>query len=297
MLGVADQVERVEIDDASLAGIPTLIVDDNATNRRILVEMLASWQMQPTAVASAREGLDLMRSAVRRGQPFALVITDIHMPEMDGFDFAERIRLTPEFADTIVMMLTSGEKHGDLERCRAFGIGVHLMKPVRRSELRAAVVGSLVDHVPARNLARPTRGSAPVVIAPLGPPARILLAEDHEVNQRLAVRILEKGGHTVVATAVTGIEAVDAWRSDTFDVILMDVQMPEMDGFEATMKIREEEGPTGRHVHIIAMTAHAMTGDRERCIAAGMDAYIAKPIRATDLLELVRAAMMKPVAP
>jgi PAS domain S-box-containing protein len=297
VLGVADEVERAEIDDASLAGIATLIVDDNATNRRILFEMFASWQMQPTAVGSAREGLDLMRSAARRGQPFALVVTDIHMPEMDGFDFAERIKLTPEIADTIVMMLTSGEKRGDVERSREFGISVHLMKPVRRSELRAAVVGLLIDHVPVRNApVRPARETAPLIRAPLGPPARILLAEDHEVNQRLALRILEKGGHKVVATALTGVEVVDAWHGDTFDVILMDVQMPEMDGFEATMKIREEEQRTGRHVHIIAMTAHAMTGDRERCLAAGMDDYIAKPIRAADLLELIRAAMMKPVA-
>jgi two-component system, sensor histidine kinase and response regulator len=295
VLGVADEVERAEIDDASLAGLTTLIVDDNATNRRILVEMFASWQMQPIAVSSAREGLDLMRSAARRGQPFALVVTDIHMPEMDGFDFAEHIKLTPEIADTIVMMLTSGEKRGDVERCREFGISVHLMKPVRRSELRAAVVGVLIDHVPVRNTVRPARETAPVVRAPLGPPARILLAEDHEVNQRLALRILQKGGHAV-ATAVTGVEAIAAWRAAEFDVILMDVQMPEMDGFEATMKIRAEERGTGRHVHIIAMTAHAMTGDRERCLAAGMDDYIAKPIRAADLLELVRAAMMKPVA-
>jgi len=135
----------------------------------------------------------------------------------------------------------------------------------------------------------------PVVSVPAGPPARILLAEDHEVNQRLARRILEKGGHNV-ATAVTGVEAIAAWRAGDFDVILMDVQMPEMDGFEATMQIRAEEQRTGRHVHIIAMTAHAMTGDRERCLAAGMDAYIAKPIRAADLLELIRAAMRKPVA-
>ena len=295
VLGIADQVERAEIDDTSLAALTTLIVDDNATNRRILVEMFSSWRMSPTAVGSAREGLDLMRRAVRRGQAFSLVVTDMHMPEMDGFDFAERIKLTPEIADTIVMMLTSGEKRGDLERCRAFGIGVHLMKPVRRSELRAAVMGALVDHVPVRTSVRPERETAPVVSRPVGPRARILLAEDHEVNQRLALRILEKGGHDVV-TAVTGIEAIAAWHAGQFDVILMDVQMPQMDGFEATMKIRAEEQSAGGHVHIIAMTAHAMTGDRERCLAAGMDGYIAKPIRAADLLELIRAAMTKPVA-
>jgi two-component system, sensor histidine kinase and response regulator len=295
VLGVADQVERAEFDDTSLAGKSALIVDDNATNRRILVEMFASWNMMPTAVAGAREGLDLMRGSARRGQPFALVVTDIHMPEMDGFDFAERIKLTPEIADTIIMMLTSGEKRGDLERCRDFGIGVHLMKPVRRSELRAAVVGALADQVPVRTSVRPAREAMPVVSVPVGPPARILLAEDHEVNQRLARRILEKSGHEV-ATAVTGSEAIAAWRAGEYDVILMDVQMPEMDGFEATMQIRAEEQSGAEHVHIIAMTAHAMTGDRERCLAAGMDAYIAKPIRAADLLELIRAAMLKPVA-
>jgi two-component system, sensor histidine kinase and response regulator len=295
VLGVADQVERAEFDDTSLAGKSALIVDDNATNRRILVEMFASWNMMPTAVAGAREGLDLMRGSARRGQPFALVVTDIHMPEMDGFDFAERIKLTPEIADTIIMMLTSGEKRGDLERCRDFGIGVHLMKPVRRSELRAAVVGALADQVPVRTSVRPAREAMPVVSVPVGPPARILLAEDHEVNQRLARRILEKSGHEV-ATAVTGSEAIAAWRAGEYDVILMDVQMPEMDGFEATMQIRAEEQSGAEHVHIIAMTAHAMTGDRERCLAAGMDAYIAKPIRAADLLALIRAAMLKPVA-
>jgi PAS domain S-box-containing protein len=295
VLGVADHVERAEVDDTMLAGITALIVDDNATNRRILIELFSSWGMLPTAAGSAREGLDLIRSAARRGQPFSLAVTDIHMPEMDGFDFAERVKLTPEIADTIIMMLTSGEKRGDVERCRAFGIGVHLMKPVRRSELRAAVVGALADHVPVRTAVRPPRETAPVVRTPIGPPARILLAEDHEVNQRLALRILEKGGHHV-RTAATGLEAIAAWRAGEFDVILMDVQMPEMDGFEATMNIRAEEQGTGRHVHIIAMTAHAMTGDRERCLAAGMDAYLAKPIRASDLLELIRAAMMKPVA-
>jgi CheY-like chemotaxis protein len=254
--------------------------------------------MVTTAVGSAGEALERMRDAVEHGQPFPLVVTDIHMPEMDGFELAGRIKESPQLANAVIMMLTSAEQRGDFERCLTLGISSHLLKPVRQGELRAAVIRALAAPVAGEAGLRVAGhvGPSSVAIGPDGPPARILLAEDHEVNRRLAERILKKGGHHVVA-AVTGREAFAAWEDQPFDVILMDVQMPDMDGFETTAKIRAAEQNADRHVTIIAMTAHAMTGDRERCLAAGMDGYLAKPVRAADLLGLIRVAMKNPVMP
>jgi CheY-like chemotaxis protein len=246
------------------------------------------WQMKPTEAASAQEALTHLRRASERGNPFALVVTDVHMPEMDGFDLAERIKDTPNLAGVVILMLTSGENRGDIQRCRGMGISAQLMKPVRRVELRAAISkairyasegGNENDHIlPVSQLA--------LRVAPDSARSRILLAEDNVVNQRVAARILEKGGHSVVIAA-NGKEAMAALQREAIDLVLMDVQMPEMDGFEATMAIRKDEIGKNRHIPIIAMTAHAMTGDRDRCLAAGMDGYISKPIRAVDLLNLI----------
>jgi two-component system, sensor histidine kinase and response regulator len=279
-------------DDVSLSGIPVLVVDDNLTNRRILTEMFWTWQMQPAQAASAQDAVSHLVRAAQRGTPFALVVSDVHMPDMDGFDLVERIRRAPNLADVPILMLTSGEKRGDINRCKQLGISAHLMKPVRRAELRAAIVKALNKHPENRSETEPP----PQVSAPGTPDAvasRVLLAEDNPVNQRLAARILEKGGHSVVI-AGNGKEALAALHRDTFDVILMDVQMPEMDGFEATLAIRQDDTAKIKDIPIIAMTAHAMTGDRERCLAAGMDAYISKPIRAADLLSLIRETSRRP---
>jgi len=271
-----------------LAGIPVLVVDDNFTNRRILTEMFWMWQMKPTEAASAQEALTHLRCASERGHPFALVVTDVHMPEMDGFDLTERIKDTPNLSDVVILMLTSGEKRGDLQRCRGMGVSAYLMKPVRRAELRSAITKAM--RAPSLG-GNENEQSLPVSqvalrVTPKSLRSRILLAEDNVVNQRLAARILEKAGHSVRIVS-NGREAIAALQCENIDLVLMDVQMPEMDGFEATMAIREDEIGGNRHIPIIAMTAHAMTGDRDRCLAAGMDGYIAKPIRAHDVLSLV----------
>jgi two-component system sensor histidine kinase/response regulator len=269
--------------EPSLAGLAALIVDDNETNRRILTGMLRAWQMEPIVASSAPEALVLLRRAVDDGHPLRVMITDIHMPEMDGFRLVERIRGVPDFADVAIVMLTSGETHGDIERSRTIGVSAHLTKPVRRNELRFAIARAIRTQ--------PERGAARTAEAePLkkrerqlsATPRTILLVEDVPVNQMLAVRILEKVGHHVVI-ANNGREGVEALALRAFDLVLMDVQMPEMDGFEAARAIRAG----GSRVPIVAMTAYAMTGDRDRCLAAGMNGYISKPIRSRELLDAV----------
>ena len=293
-LGVAEQVAQAPLDCAVLTGTPVLVVDDNFTNRRILTEIFWAWQMKPAEVASAPEALSHLRRAADHGTPFRLVVTDVHMPDMDGFQLVEQIQQTPSLAGMPIVMLTSGEKRGDIEHCRNLGVSAHLMKPVRRSELRAAVARALSGQAAVNGKVRIAPDEAPRAQrdGSGAAPARILLAEDNVVNQRLAARILEKEGHSVVIVA-NGREALDAMRHEPFDLVLMDVQMPEMDGFEATRTLRQEERD-GQHTPVIAMTAHAMTGDRERCLAAGMDGYISKPILAKDLVNLVGATSRQP---
>jgi CheY-like chemotaxis protein len=211
------------------------------------------------------------------------------MPEMDGFGLAERIKTAPHLADAVILMLTSGDRLGDVRRCRELGISAYLMKPVRRDELRASIVSALTPQTAERGNDNDVLELEDGSSLSLGPPprtVRVLLTEDNVVNQRVAVRILEKAGYSVI-TANNGREALEALQEQEFDLVLMDVQMPEMDGLEATTAIREKEKITGDHIPIVAMTAHAMKGDEARCLAAGMDGYISKPIRAHDLLELV----------
>ena len=291
--GVATEHEQPEPGEAWLAGTHVLVVDDNAVNRRILTEMLWQWKMKPAAAAGGMEALAMLRQASERHDPFALVVTDCHMPEMDGFDLARRIRTSPHLTEAVVMMLTSGMQTGDIQRCHELGIKVHVTKPVRRAELKEAIAKAMTWHYIPRLDARPAGADAPQAEPRRQAPLRILLAEDNIVNQRVALRILEKEGHRVVV-ANNGLEAVRAFDHEEFDAVLMDVQMPEMGGFEATAKIRERR--EGAHIPIIAMTAHAMTGDRERCLDAGMDDYIAKPIRASALLALVAKYRKQPVA-
>jgi signal transduction histidine kinase/DNA-binding response OmpR family regulator len=291
------QMLRAPEDDGALAGAPVLVVDDNVTNRRILTELLWRWQMAPTAAASAHEALSQIRRADERGHPFKLVLTDVHMPEMDGFALVERIKASPHLAGAVIVMLTSGRQQGDVSRCRELGISVYLTKPVRRAELRSAILAALAGRARIQKTIEPELLAAPEAAHErrAGSGLRILLTEDNAVNQRVALRILEKGGHRV-AIAGNGREALAALsKEQAFDLILMDVQMPEMDGFEATAAIRLSESGSGIHIPIIALTAHAMKGDQERCLAAGMDAYISKPIRPRELLEMVGRYSKQPV--
>jgi CheY-like chemotaxis protein len=269
-------------DTISLAGIPVLVVDDNATNRRILDDMLSRWHMKPTLASGGHIALDLLRKARDNNEPFPLVLTDAHMPEMDGFTLADRIRQDPKLADATIMMLTSGGQRGDAARCRELGVAAYLVKPIRQAELREAILSVLgAKPQPQQTTPLVTRHTLRERRRGL----RVLLAEDNAVNQQLAVRLLEKRGHTVVVAPNGRLALEELEKSDFtgFDVVLMDIQMPEMGGYEATAAIREKEKTHGGHLPIIAMTAHTMKGDRERCLAGGMDGYVSKPIMVEDL--------------
>jgi len=263
-----------------------LVVDDNATNRRILEETLLGWGMRPTCASGVHEALALARQAQDCGDPYRLVLTDANMPDVDGFALAERIKQDAQLGSTVIMMLTSGDHPGDVSRCEQLGVAAYLLKPVKQSELFDAIMLSLGMVATEDETSEALATERPVRRRPL----RILLAEDSLVNQKLAVSLLKKWGHTV-AVANNGREALAAARSEDFDLILMDVQMPEMDGLEATAAIRAGERHTRAHVPIIAMTAHAMKGDRERCLKSGMDDYVAKPIRARQLFETIEAVL------
>ena len=283
-----------------LAGTRVLIVDDNATNRRVLVELLGRWGMSPVAASSAKEALGLMREAALREGNFPLLITDVHMPVMDGFAFVEALQGSPYVSRSAIVMLTSAEHRGDKGLSRQFGVSAYLSKPIRREELRRALTGALADLNPAPKDAPP----APVEVkgaawhAPVKShtaPLKILLTEDNLINQRVASTLLQREGHEVFI-ANNGLEALRAFEERPFDLILMDVQMPQMDGLEATAAIRRREKSSGGHIPIIAMTAHAMADDRERCLAAGMDSYVSKPIDIHRLLETIEQSCPRPVA-
>jgi two-component system, sensor histidine kinase and response regulator len=269
-----------------LRGLRVLVVDDNETNRRILTAMLGNWCMEPICAESAEQALALLDAAKEGGEAFALIVTDAHMPEMDGFELVERIRQRPGSASPAIVMLTSAGGRGDFERCERLKIAAYLLKPIRQVELKSAVMRVMDEHektnaeaASAPEATKAAAGEAPERL-------RILVAEDNAVNQRLIVRLLEKRGHRVTM-ANNGREAVEAMEAGEFDLVFMDVQMPEMDGFEATAKIRGTE--TGSRVHrtIIALTAHAMKGDREKCLAGGMDDYLTKPIQVRELEEVL----------
>ncbi len=276
-------------DFGELEAMRVLVVDDNAVNRRILRELLTNWRMQPSVVASGAAAIVEMLRAARDGVPFPLVILDGMMPEMDGFMVAEKIREHAELNGATVMMLTSGMPTGTTKRCDELGVASYLTKPVTQSELLDAVLIAIGGAVPPEPVP-----AAPSERAVGG--LRILLAEDNVINRALATSLLEKRGHSLFH-AVNGREAVAAAAREAFDLILMDVQMPEMDGFEATRRIRESEQTTARHTPIAAMTAHAMAGDRERCLTAGMDDYISKPLHKAGLLALLARITVDAAAP
>ena len=260
-----------------------LVVDDNATNRRLLEETLKRWGAKPSQVSSGQAALEAIEVAEAAGKPFSIVLLDQQMPGMDGFGVAERIREQPKHISTTIMMLSSGGRRGDASRCRKLGITAYLFKPFKRSELLAAMLICLdcQPTEPARVplITRHTRRERPRALS-------VLVVEDNLVGQQLAVRLLEKRGHTV-EVAVNGEKALAALEKQSYDVVLMDVQMPEVDGFEATAAIREIEKTTGKHLRIVAMTAHAMKSDREKCLAAGMDGYISKPIKPQEMFDAI----------
>ncbi|HEX2309383.1 MAG TPA: response regulator, partial [Vicinamibacterales bacterium] len=267
---------------ANLRGLRVLVVDDNATNRVILEEMLASWQMQPKTVESAQRALAELSQAADDNRPYHLVLTDALMPDVDGFTLARQIGADKRFGGVKVILLTSAGLPPGGRRARSASFAAALLKPVKQSDLLDAILTTFGPHTD--RAAVPRRRARPA-----GAPQRsrrILVAEDNPTNQKLVVTLLRQRGHRVV-TVSNGKQAVAKASEKPFDAILMDVQMPEMSGFEATEAIRRRERDTGSHTPIVAMTAHAMTGDRERCLAAGMDAYVSKPLRAQQLLATI----------
>ncbi len=285
--GVARPLAAPEV----LQDLPVLVVDDNATNRRIFVEVLSQWGMKPVTVDGGATALAEMERAAAAGQPFRLALLDAMMPEMDGFDLAGRITQQPEFAGCTLLMLSSAGQLEDAARCQELGIVRCLMKPVKQSDLRAAILRALGTTGEGSDA---STSSYPALDGVR--PRRILLADDGLVNQQVARGLLEVRGHRVTI-ANNGKEALAALNRQAFDLVLMDVQMPEMDGFETTAAIREREQTTGNHLPIFAMTAHAMKGDRERCLDAGMDGYLTKPIQARLLYEAVEGVRPAEPAP
>ena len=264
-------------------GMSVLVVDDNHTNRLIVEEMLKNWGMRSSSVPGGEIGIQAMERAIESGQPFPLVLIDLMMPEMDGFSMAEEIRKRPEMADTTLIALSSAGRPEEMSRGQELGIAHILIKPVKQSDLFHAVAHAC-QTIGSEELAVNAQDEA----AQVQRPRKILLTEDGIVNQKVAVMMLEARGHTV-AIANNGLEAVERLNQERFDLVLMDVQMPEMDGLEATRVIRTIENETDTHTPIIAMTAHVMKGDRERCLNAGMDGYLSKPIRAETLYGMIES--------
>jgi len=267
-------VLRSQLSATDLQQVPVLLVDDNATNRRVLLEMTRGWGMCPLAVESGDQALMALEEARVGGFPFRLAIIDGRMPGMNGFELAGRIRGNSHFSETVIIMLTSARDGEDLRRCRNLGISTYFLKPVRKSELLAAMQNALAKRsVKALASKGENAPSLPVSSRKL----HILLAEDNPINQTVVARMLEKSGHTLTI-AQNGQEALSIYQTRSFDLVFMDVQMPGVDGLTATRKIREWELGKGSHIPIIAMTAHALKGDKERCLEAGMDGYLSKPV-------------------
>jgi CheY-like chemotaxis protein/HPt (histidine-containing phosphotransfer) domain-containing protein len=263
------------------------VVDDNATNRRILSEMLTRWEMVPKAVSGGPEALEELERAAEAGSPYPLVLLDGNMPGMDGFSVAERIREHDQIAGSSIMMLTSSARPGDRARCLELGVASYVSKPIKRSDLFNTITDVLASR-PGKRIQRPRRTAA---IVPDGKRRlRVLVAEDNAVNQQVAMGFLDRAGHAAVAVS-NGRQVLATLAHHEFDLILMDLQMPELDGFETTAAIREQEKSTGAHMPIVALTAHVVKGDAERCLAAGMDAYVPKPLRAKELFAAIESAL------
>jgi two-component system, sensor histidine kinase and response regulator len=280
--GTAAASDQERIAGQSLPGLNVLVADNNAVTREILAEMLTNWRMKPTLADSGPAALNLLEAAKNAGHPFPIVLLTALLPKVDGFQVLQRIQAIPGLAGGVIMLLSANRHMADRERCRQLGVKQCLTKPVGQSELLDAILMTLGLGVVEKQL---IESSVPVPEKHRGRPLNILLSEDNPVNQKLAIRLLEKAGHHVLL-ASTGREALTAWENagiPGFDVVLMDIQMPEMDGMEATAAIRDREKGSGKHLPILAMTAHAMRGDKERCLASGMDGYVSKPIQPASL--------------
>jgi two-component system sensor histidine kinase/response regulator len=274
--------EREKAAQRALPGLPILVVDDNAQSREILSEMLTSWRMKPVLAADNAEAMHCMEEAQRSRRKFSIILLDSGMHGADGLDIAEKIQTNFDSAGAVILMLSADRHLADSARCQQLGITAILTKPISQSELLDAILSVLGEKAAEQVLVR--HGADTEEVFP-GRKWNILLCEDNPVNQKLAIRVLEKAGHRVTL-AVTGRQGLDAWETAAppgFDLILMDIQMPETDGMEATVAIRDREKKRGTHIPIIAMTAHAMRGDRERCLRSGMDGYISKPINPPGL--------------
>ena len=266
--------------EEDLHGMPTLIIDDNATNRRILFELTRQWKMNPRTCDSGESGLAELSRAASEGSPYRLLLLDERMPGMDGIEVLGRIRRNPVLESVVIMMLTSCDQVESAALCRQMGVETYLIKPISSSDLLGSIRLAIGVHIPASTV-------TPAGVSPSSRSLRILLAEDNLVNQRVAMTILGKMGHRI-ALATNGLEALEQWRQSDFDLILMDVQMPEMTGLQATMQIRREEA-IGTHVPIVAMTASAMSEDRDRCLAAGMDDFVSKPVSSKVIDQMITA--------
>jgi len=274
-----------KIDSLRLHGIPVLVVDDNLTNRRVLADWLSRWGMWPIVAESGATALKILESCV---EPIPLVLTDVHMPEMDGFDLVRQVKSRKQ--TPTVIMLTSGSYHGDVARSRELGVEAYLIKPVGQNDLLQTILQTLALHPPQTGSLVAWRESlnqlGQAICPQLMGSLRVLVVEDNLINQSLAVNLLENDGH-LTRVAGNGREALSVLEREPFDLVLMDVQMPDMDGLDATKAIRAKEKFSGKRIPIIAVTAHAMTGDREKCLAAGMDGYLSKPIRKLELLKAI----------
>ena len=270
-----------------LQDLRVLIVDDNATNRRVLDRMLSRWGMRPDTVSGSDEALAALGSAHEQGNPYRLILTDMHMPGTNGFGLIEEIRRREEWAAPTILMLTSAGYSGDILRCQQLGVTAYLLKPIRQSELREAIVRVVAQKQTQPELTLPSKQSALAVSEQAGVGLDILVAEDNPVNQKLAIRLLQKRGHRI-ALAENGQEVLGLLERQTFDLILMDVQMPVMDGVDTTIEVRRREQKTGQHISIYAVTANAMKGDREHYLDVGMDGYLAKPLRPVELDQILR---------
>jgi len=270
-----------------MRGMKALIVDDNSTNRRILDRMLTRWGMRPDSAESADAAMDCLFTANVNGDPYRLILTDMHMPDADGFDLIGRVRAQKNLTAPTIMMLTSAGHRRDIARCKEFQVDGYLLKPIRESELHEAVARVVGSAIAARRLPPAPDAVLPVAVNENTTKLQILVAEDNLVNQKLALRLLQKRGHTATI-AKDGLEVLALLANRTFDLVLMDVQMPRLDGVEATLEIRRREQATGEHLSIFAVTANAMKGDRERYLSCGMDGYLAKPIIPAELDALLQ---------
>jgi signal transduction histidine kinase/DNA-binding response OmpR family regulator len=265
-----------------LHGMPALIIDDNATNRRILSELAGQWKMKPHMCDSGESGLRELSRAASEGNPYRLLLLDEQMPGMGGMEVLDRVRRNPVLQSVVIMMLTSSDQVESAALCRKMGVETYLIKPISSSDLLSSIRLAIGLHTPASTGAPPAPGISGSALS-----LRILLAEDNLVNQKVAMGMLGKMGHRITL-ATNGLEALEQWRQGDFDLILMDVQMPEMNGLQATMQIRREEA-IGTHVPIVAMTASAMSEERDRCLAAGMDDFISKPVSYKVIEQMIMA--------